>query len=146
MDIYIYMFQFQVLLVRGYPPHGMFSPWKAGPTHCVMLATASCADCVLQPSVQNAPFHTGGGEEEDDDGDDDDDDDDVEDDDDDDDDHDDDDDNDDDDDDDDDDDVCVCVDIACVFYTSSWYVPSVTEGDQLYPPPAERNWHIYDLK
>ena len=40
--IYIYMFQFQVLPVRGYPPpNGMVSPWKAGPTHSVMLATAS---------------------------------------------------------------------------------------------------------
>ena len=39
---YIYMFQFQVLPVRGYPPpNGMVSPWKAGPTHSVMLATAS---------------------------------------------------------------------------------------------------------
>ena len=35
------MFQFQVLPVRGYPPNGMVSPWKAGPTHSVMLATAS---------------------------------------------------------------------------------------------------------
>ena len=56
------MFQFQVLPVRGYPPpNGMVSPWKAGPTHSVMLATASWADCVLQPSVQNAPFHRGEG-------------------------------------------------------------------------------------
>ncbi len=53
-----------------------------------------------------------------------------------------------DDDDDDDDDVCVCVDIACVLYTSSWYVPCVIEGDQPYgggPPIAERNWHIYSV-
>ena len=40
--IYVYMFQFQVLPVRGYPPpNGMVSPWKAGPTYSVMLATAS---------------------------------------------------------------------------------------------------------
>ena len=32
-------------------------------------------------------------------------------------------------------DVCVCVDIACVFYTSSLYVPCVIEGDQPYGGP-----------
>ena len=43
----LYMFWFQVLPVRGYPPpiaHGMVSPWRAGPTHCVMMATGSWAD------------------------------------------------------------------------------------------------------
>ena len=28
--------------------------------------------------------------------------------------------------------VMMCVDIACVFYTSSWYVPCVIKGDQPY--------------
>ena len=39
--------------------------------------------------------------------------------------------------------VCVCVDIACVFYTSSWYVPCLTKGYQPYggPPLTVRNWH-----
>ena len=41
--------------------------------------------------------------------------------------------------------MCVCVDIARVFYTSSWYVPCAIEGDQPYggPPLTERNRHIY---
>ena len=43
--------------------------------------------------------------------------------------------------------MCVCVDIACVFYTSSWYVACVREGDQPYgePPPSlsATHTHIY---
>ena len=42
--------------------------------------------------------------------------------------------------------VCVCVDIACVFYTSSWYVPCVIEGDQPYGGPpslSETGTYIY---
>ena len=45
------------------------------------------------------------------------------------------------------DDVCVCVDIACAFYTYSWYAPCVIEGDQPYwggAPLTERNRHIYN--
>ena len=29
------------LLVRGYPHNGMVSPWRAGPTHSVLMATGS---------------------------------------------------------------------------------------------------------
>ena len=28
--------------------------------------------------------------------------------------------------------MCVCVDIACVFYASSWYVPCGIEGGRTY--------------
>ena len=49
------------------PPHCMVSPWKAGPTNCVLLATASRAEITKhatwkeRPSAQNAPFHRGEG-------------------------------------------------------------------------------------
>ena len=38
---YIYMFSSKFCQCGGTPPNGMVSPRKAGPTHSVMLATAS---------------------------------------------------------------------------------------------------------
>ena len=58
----LYMFQFQVLPVRGYPPPQWYGLTMEGRAHTqCYVGNSFMSRLCLQPSVQNAPFHRGGG-------------------------------------------------------------------------------------